>query len=82
MSFSKDFKSLSKNAPDCSILEYWVFDNVMLADEPFTKDLRSVKNCILVYSNLCGKLVSSLESPSTFDKSLKVTLVLSFYSGS
>ena len=81
MSFSKDFKSLPKNAPDCSILEYWVFD-VILADEPFTKDLRSVKNCILVYSNLCGKLVLSLESPSTFDKSLKVTLVLSFYSGS
>ena len=63
-------------------MEYWVFDNVILADEPFTKDLRSVKNCKLVYSNLCGKLVSSLESPSAFDKTLKVTLVPSFYSGS
>ena len=47
----------------------------MLADESFAKALRSLETCVLVNNNLCGKLFSSLESPKTFEESLKVTLV-------
>ena len=45
----------------CNILESWVFDNFILADEPFAKALRIFENCMLVNNNLCGKLASSLE---------------------
>ena len=31
--------------------------------------------CVLVNNNLCEKLVSSLELPTTFDERFKVTLV-------
>ena len=55
-----------------------IFDNFLLAREPFTKDLWSLESCILVNYNSCGKLVSSLESPIKFDESFKVTLVLLF----
>ena len=34
--------------------------------------------CQLFNNNLCGKLVSSLELPITFDDSLKITSVSSF----
>ena len=44
-------------------------------EEWFTKALR---NFVLVNNNLCGKLLSSLESPTIFDESFKVTLVPSF----
>ena len=37
--------------------------------------LRSLKACVLVNNNRCGKLVSSLESPTTFDENFKVTSV-------
>ena len=50
----------------------------MLADDPFAKALRNFEACVLVNSKLCGKLFSSLESPTTFDKSFKVTSVLFF----
>ena len=39
------------------------------------KALRSLKTCALVNNNLCGKLVSPLESPTAFDKRFKVTAV-------
>ena len=42
---------------------YW---NFMLADQPFAKALQILKTLVLVKNNLCGKLVSSLESPTTF----------------
>ena len=73
--FSKGSKSLSKNPPDCPILTNWVFDNFILADEPFAKALRSLETCASVNNNLCGKLFSSLESPTTFDERFKVTSV-------
>ena len=68
-------KSISKNPPDCTILCNWVFDNFILAEEPFAKVLRNIEICVLVNNNVCGKLFSSLESPTTFDENLKVTSV-------
>ena len=59
-------KSISKNPPDCTIL---------LAEEPFVKVLRNIEICILVNNNVCGKLFSLLESPTTFDENLNVTSV-------
>ena len=47
----------------------WVFDNFILADEPFAKTLRSLETCVSINNNLCGKLFLSLESPTTFDES-------------
>ena len=55
-----------------------VFDNSILAEELFTKALQTFETCVLVNNNLCGKLFSSLESPTTFDGIFKVTLVLFF----
>ena len=51
-------KILHKNPPDCSILCNCVFDNFILADEPFPKALRSFETFVLVKSSLWGKLFS------------------------
>ena len=56
--FSNGPRSVPKNFPDCPMLCNWVFDNFIIADELFAKVLRSLKTCILVNNNLCGKLVS------------------------
>ena len=50
----------------------------MLSEEPFGKNLQTLKSCVLVNNNLCRKLVSSLASPTTFDESFKVTWVSFF----
>ena len=76
--FSNRPKRLSGNPPDYPILCNWVFDNLILADEFFAKALGSLETCVLVNSNLCGKLFPSLESPTMFDQSFKVTSVLFF----
>ena len=47
----------------------------ILADESFAETFRSLENCVSVKNNLCGKLVSSLESSVTFDQKYKVTLL-------
>ena len=73
--FSNGPKSLPKNPLDCPILWSWVFDNFILAEKLFAKALRSFESCLLVNYNLCGKLFSSLESPTTFDEIFKVTSV-------
>ena len=70
-------KSLPKNPPDCPILCNWVFDNFYVSWRIFAKALQSVKACVLVNNNLCGKLFSSLESPITFDK---IYFCIIFYS--
>ena len=77
--FRNGHKGLPKNPPDCSILCNCVFDNFILAGELFAKALRSFEICVLVNSNLYGKLCSLLESPITSEnKIFKVTLVLFF----
>ena len=58
-----------------SYLCKWVFDNFILADEPFAKALRNFETCVLINKNLCGKLFSSLESPIIFEEIFKVTSV-------
>ena len=73
--FSNGSRILPKNQPDFAILGNWVFDNFILADEPFAISLRSFETCVLVNNNLFGKLISSLESPIVIDKSFKVTSV-------
>ena len=57
--FSTGPRSLTRNPADCTILDSWVFNNFILGHEFFPK--------------LCGKLVSSLESPITFDERFKVS---------
>ena len=73
--FSKGLKSLPKNPPDWPILDNCIYDNFILADKPIAKALQSHETCVLVDNYLCGKLVSSLDSPITFDKRFKVTWV-------
>ena len=68
-------RSLPKNPSNCIILGNWVFDNVILADEPFAKALRRLETCVPVNNTLCGKLVSSLGSPVRFSDRFKVTSV-------
>ena len=78
--FSNGHKSLPKNIADSPILCNWVFDNFILAQEPFAKVLQSLKTCVLGNDNLCAKLVSTLESLTTPDKGFKVTSVPFFIS--
>ena len=66
--FRKGPKSLPKNPPDYPILWKWVFDKFILANEPLTKALWNFETCVLVNKNLCRKLFSSLESPTSFDE--------------
>ena len=61
------------------ILPYYAI-NFILADELFAKVLRSLETRVLVNNNLCGKLVSPFESPTTFDERFKVTFVPVFTS--
>ena len=55
--------------PECIILDKWVFENFILADEPFTKALQIFESCASVNNNLCRKLVSKL--PIKFDGRFK-----------
>ena len=73
--FSNGLRNLPKNSLDCLILFNWIFDDFLLADELFAKVLRSLETHVLINNNLYGKLVSSLESPTTFDERFKVTFV-------
>ena len=78
--FSNGCKSLPKNPHDSPILCNWVFDNFILAEELFAKDLWSLKTCALVNNYLCRKLFSPLESPTTFQEIFKVISVPFFIS--
>ena len=52
--------------------------NFILAEELFAKALQNLETCVLVTNNLCRKIFSSLESPTTFDEIFKVTSALFF----
>ena len=43
------------NPPNHTILDNWVFENFILADEPFAKALRIFETKVSVNSNLYGK---------------------------
>ena len=66
---------LTKNPADCPILDNWFFDNLTLADESCAKASQILETCASVNNNLCGKLVSLVESSITFDERFQVTLV-------
>ena len=70
---------IGMNPPHCSILGNWVFENFMLADEPFAKALQIFGTCVSVNNNLCGKLVLSLKFLIKFDERFKITSVPFFY---
>ena len=65
----------NKNPPECIILDNWVFETFILADEPFAKPLRIFETCASVANNLCGKLVPSLEFLIKFHERFKVTSI-------
>ena len=56
--------------PYCIILENWVSENFLLADEPYAKALQIFETFVLVNNIFCGKLISSLEFPIVFIFSL------------
>ena len=60
---------------DCTILNNWVFENVISAEELFAQALRIVETHVSVNNNLCGKFVSSFASefPIKFDGRFKFT---------
>ena len=72
---SNGVRCLPKNSCECTILGSWVFDNFIFIDKLFAKALKSLKAYLSVNNNLRGKLVSSLESPNTFEERFKVTSV-------
>ena len=59
-------KILSKTRLNCTISDNWVFDNFTLADELFSKTLRSLETCVLVNNNLCGSLFLSFDERFKF----------------
>ena len=69
-------RSLSRNPPDCIVLDSWVFDNLISIDALFAKTLHRLATCLLV-NNLLGKLVSSSELRIFYDN-LKTTSALFF----
>ena len=68
MKLSKpDLVSDTTDTPNISILnsrewmlDNWVFENFVLADELFPKALEVFEICVLVNNKLCGKLFLSL----------------------
>ena len=64
--FPKIVRLRMKNTSDWIILENRIFENFILADEPFTKALQGLEAFVLVNNSLCGKLVLALESPITY----------------
>ena len=49
-----------RTPPDYTILDNWVFENFILADEPFAKALQILETCVSVNNNLYEKLNLSL----------------------
>ena len=64
-----------RTPPHSIILDKYIFENFILADEPFVKALGTFETCVLVNNNLCEKLVSSFELPIKFNPIFKVTSV-------
>ena len=73
--FSNGPRSLPRNPPNCTILDSWVFDSLILTDELFATALQRFASCVLVNNNLCGKLVSSSELPIILGDNLETTSV-------
>ena len=50
--FSNEPRSLPRNPPVCTILDNWVFDNLVSADKQFAKALRKFAASPLVNNNM------------------------------
>ena len=79
--FSNGPRSLLRNAPNCIILDIWVFHNLISVDDLSVKTLPRFETCLLVNNNSCGKLILSSESAIIFDDDLKTTSVSFFIAG-
>ena len=55
--FSNVPRSLPRNPPNCTILDNWVFDNLISVEDLLAKALRRFSTCLLINNNLWGKLV-------------------------
>ena len=77
--FVKCQRSLPQNPTNCTILGNQVFENFILADEPFAKPLRIFETCVLVNKTLCGKLVLSLASITIWWKIYLSTIFSSWF---
>ena len=67
---------LTRNPPDCIILDRKMFDTFSLTKKFFSKALQRLEAYITVNSKLCGKLVSLV--PIMFDDNLRVMSVAFF----
>ena len=56
---SNEPRILPRNLPNCTILDNWVFDSLILTDELCAKALWRFLTCLSVNNNLCGRLVST-----------------------
>ena len=70
--FSSGPKRLPKNPHDYPILCNWAFGKFILAAKLLGKALQTFETCVLVDNNLCRKLFSSLEPPTTSDEFFRV----------
>ena len=60
-------------------LDSRVFEKIILPEESFAKALQSLKTFVFVNNNLCGRLVSSLESHLIYKSHLMKDLNLLQY---
>ena len=69
--------------PYCIVLDNYIFEKFILANEPFAKYLRTFETCVSINNknndnnnnnNLRGELVSSLEFLIRFDERVKVII--------
>ena len=68
-------KSRKLNLPNCIILDSYVVEDFILADEPFVKASWIFEACVLINNNLWEKWVSLLDLPAAFDARFKDTSV-------
>ena len=61
------FNIFDGNAPDCILLDNWVFDSLLIAEKLFPRALEKFKTYLLVNHNLCRILWLTLELPIIFD---------------
>ena len=68
-------RSRKLNLPNCIILDSYVVEDFILADEPFVKASRMFEACVLIDNNLSEKWVLILDLPAAFDARFKDTSV-------
>lgn len=66
-------RNLPSNPSDCIILDSYAFENLILANDLFAKDLWRLATCVSVNKSPWDKLASS--SPVIFEDNLRVTSV-------